>query len=99
LLEWAETVRTKRAERRANRCVPPAFKAHRRSRCIWRRRTGFHAAADAVALAARNGKQERGGEYVKSNALKGRRFESLEAQNLFHQTVGLAILENGHDDG
>lgn len=30
-----------------------------------------------------NGKQERSGGYVKDNALKGRRFESLEAQNLF----------------
>ena len=28
-----------------------------------------------------NGKQERSGGYVKSNALKGRRFDSLEAQN------------------
>jgi transposase len=30
-----------------------------------------------------NGKQERSGGYVKSNALKGRRFDSLEAQNAF----------------
>lgn len=30
-----------------------------------------------------NGKQERSGGYVKSNALKGRRFDSLEAQNTF----------------
>ena len=30
-----------------------------------------------------NGKQERSGGYVKSNALKGRRFESLAAQNAF----------------
>src|SRR5688572_17122201 len=30
-----------------------------------------------------NGKQERSGGYVKSNALKGRRFESLDAQNAF----------------
>jgi len=30
-----------------------------------------------------NGKQERSGGYVKDNALKGRRFDSLEAQNLF----------------
>jgi transposase len=30
-----------------------------------------------------NGKQERSGGYVKSNALKGRRFDSLDAQNTF----------------
>jgi transposase len=30
-----------------------------------------------------NGKQERSGGYVKSNALKGRRFDSLDAQNVF----------------
>lgn len=30
-----------------------------------------------------NGKQERSGGYVKSNALKGRRFDSLDAQNAF----------------
>jgi transposase len=30
-----------------------------------------------------NGKQERSGGYVKSNALKGRRFESLDAHNAF----------------
>lgn len=30
-----------------------------------------------------NGKQERSGGYVKDNALKGRRFDSLEAQNAF----------------
>ena len=30
-----------------------------------------------------NGKQERSGGYVKSNALKGRRFDSLEAHNAF----------------
>lgn len=30
-----------------------------------------------------NGKQERSGGYVKDNALKGRRFESLEEQNAF----------------
>jgi hypothetical protein len=30
-----------------------------------------------------NGKQERSGGYVKSNALKGRRFDSLAAQNAF----------------
>ncbi len=30
-----------------------------------------------------NGKEERSGGYVKSNALKGRRFDSLEAQNAF----------------
>ena len=30
-----------------------------------------------------NGKQERSGGYVKDNALKGRRFESLQAQNAF----------------
>jgi transposase len=30
-----------------------------------------------------NGKQERSGGYVKTNALKGRRFESLDAQNAF----------------
>jgi transposase len=30
-----------------------------------------------------NGKQERSGGYVKDNALKGRRFESLEAHNAF----------------
>jgi hypothetical protein len=30
-----------------------------------------------------NGKQERSGGYVKTNALKGRRFDSLEAQNAF----------------
>jgi transposase len=30
-----------------------------------------------------NGKQERSGGYVKSNALKGRRFDSLAAQNVF----------------
>jgi len=30
-----------------------------------------------------NGKQERSGGYVKDNALKGRRFESLQAQNQF----------------
>lgn len=30
-----------------------------------------------------NGKQERSGGYVKGNALKGRRFDSLEAQNAF----------------
>jgi len=30
-----------------------------------------------------NGKQERSGGYVKSNALTGRRFDSLEAQNAF----------------
>lgn len=30
-----------------------------------------------------NGKQERSGGYVKNNALKGRRFESLDAQNTF----------------
>lgn len=30
-----------------------------------------------------NGKQERSGGYVKSNALKGRRFDRLEAQNAF----------------
>lgn len=30
-----------------------------------------------------NGKQERSGGYVKDNALKGRRFDSLEAQNVF----------------
>jgi transposase len=30
-----------------------------------------------------NGKQERSGGYVKSNALKGRRFESLEGHNAF----------------
>jgi transposase len=30
-----------------------------------------------------NGKQERSGGYVKDNALKGRRFESLDAQNAF----------------
>jgi transposase len=32
-----------------------------------------------------NGKQERSGGYVKSNALKGRRFDSLTAQNAFLQ--------------
>lgn len=32
---------------------------------------------------AQNGKQERAGGYVKDNALKGRRFESLDAQNAF----------------
>jgi transposase len=30
-----------------------------------------------------NGKQERSGGYVKSNALKGRRFDSLDAQNAY----------------
>ena len=30
-----------------------------------------------------NGKQERSGRYVKDNALKGRRFDSLDAQNAF----------------
>lgn len=30
-----------------------------------------------------NGKQERSGGYVKANALKGRRFDSLDAQNAF----------------
>jgi len=30
-----------------------------------------------------NGKQERSGGYVKTNALKGRRFDSLDAQNVF----------------
>jgi transposase len=30
-----------------------------------------------------NGKQERSGGYVKNNALKGRRFDSLDAQNAF----------------
>jgi len=30
-----------------------------------------------------NGKQERSGGYVKDNALKGRRFDSLDAQNAF----------------
>ena len=30
-----------------------------------------------------NGKQERSGGYVKTNALKGRRFDSLDAQNAF----------------
>lgn len=30
-----------------------------------------------------NGKEERSGGYVKSNALKGRRFDSLDAQNAF----------------
>ena len=30
-----------------------------------------------------NGKQERSGGYVKTNALKGRRFDSLDAQNTF----------------
>src|SRR5438876_9579300 len=30
-----------------------------------------------------DGKQERSGGYVKSNALKGRRFDSLDAQNAF----------------
>jgi len=32
-----------------------------------------------------NGKQERSGQYVKDNALKGRRFDSLEEQNEFLQ--------------
>ena len=32
-----------------------------------------------------NGKQERSGGYVKDNALKGRRFDSLEAQNTYLQ--------------
>jgi hypothetical protein len=30
-----------------------------------------------------NGKQERGDGYAKSNALEGRRFDSLDAQNAF----------------
>src|SRR5262249_35154969 len=42
-----------------------------------------HAAPDAAAHAAENGKQERSGGYMKSNALKGRRFDSLDAQNAF----------------
>jgi transposase len=35
-----------------------------------------------------NGKQEPSGGYVKSNALKGRRFDSLAAQNAFLRAQG-----------
>jgi hypothetical protein len=35
------------------------------------------------SIALSNGKQERSGGYVKDNALKGRRFDSLEAHNAF----------------
>jgi len=44
---------------------------------------GLHPAADAPRNPKENGKQERSGGYVKTNALKGRRFDSLEAQNAF----------------
>lgn len=44
---------------------------------------GFTALATAPRHPQENGKQERSGGYVKSNALKGRRFDSLAALNAF----------------
>ena len=55
--------------------VYPAFAAH------W----GFTPLPTQPRHPQENGKQERSGGYVKDNALKGRRFDSLAAQNAFLQ--------------
>jgi transposase len=47
------------------------------------RHWGFTALPTRPRTPQENGKQERSGGYVKDNALKGRRFESLEEQNAF----------------
>ncbi len=44
---------------------------------------GFTALPTQPRHPQENGKQERSGGYVKDNALKGRRFDSLDAQNAF----------------
>jgi hypothetical protein len=44
---------------------------------------GFTALPTRPRTPQENGKQERSGGYVKDNALKGRRFDSLEEQNAF----------------
>ena len=44
---------------------------------------GFTSLPTQPRMPQENGKQERSGGYVKDNALKGRRFDSLDAQNAF----------------
>ena len=90
----AARARLPRLRRRPARHPPRQSQSRRRARlllrsrqprrlCRVRRALGLHAAADAAAPPQENGKQERSGGYVKSNALKGRRFDSLDAHNAF----------------
>ena len=63
----------------------PAFSIRTATTCIWpSRRTGaFTPLPTQPRTPQENGKQERSGGYVKDNALKGRRFDSLAAHNAF----------------